>query len=901
MAKRTIPSVRSGSHVTAAAAAVPSAGERSVCSSLADEREPFQDLEQQVRLSSEESLQPDTSTLPSPTPLTTETHEETSEWSFLCPFCSSAKLADPVELHAPAKGECEPEACHCLACRICAERWYAAMRVLSETTSFVPSSSPSAVSAPCLTCPLCDRAIVTVSTATDSGVFASPCGDTRCKDGCALLRQPELVRNCYTGLLPLANCGIHTAGRKEDAAVAKDAQFTTNTAAVLYCGVCEEQKATCMCVQCDFGLCDECRAATHSKGKFRLHEVVGLDQARRRDHLKCPEHAGMSLDLYCETCATCVCVTCCFGGAHRGHEVFPLADVTQRTADGLKNAAQELSAPREKSAAALTDLAALSPQYDTKIHAVEVDIQRCFASLRRTLQEREDALLTCLHHTAAEVKQRSTTLQEATGALAMLLTEAMARLSSFYETVSPATLMRVAPRVQEQQVWTLHAASRLAEEAAAAVDGWKDQLGDEHVNGCRMVCFDMLNAQTPNVKGILQYQQVLGDLGRLEVSDKLQPPTTRKSGEDSELTQVDDTNGELVPFADNNRAEEDEVAKDGEDEEQRPQSPAAEKSVAGPIVEVQPESPRALQSRREESVRYTSVSSFNKSAPAKISKAQDSAVVRRVTDVLDDDVPRLRLSHVSETAAVPPSAPETSLASCSTEEMHLTSGTIGGVNNSRVAALRSATSTRPSLPRSLVIGNTREEASFVLSATSRTTSQIRAALDALERKEAELAPFSSSSSCASHLYTTGGLRLRSDDAVNMARDTVPFRVSLPPKRMPSLDSGDDALTSASASASQPWRALKRRRTSLMRDTASSAELTARTPPLASATCSGASGASSAWQPSGSTRLSFFADFEVCKLSKSNGVSPVRGLTGDSSAEEQRGTVKRKTTGLQLEL
>jgi hypothetical protein len=874
MAKRTVPSPQADSGTDAS-----SLPDTSVCFSLVDDHEPFHGVEQHVSHSSEEGTPSEAVAASDVSTECAKPHERRLEWTFCCPFCCTAKLVDPVELHSPVDTGCaEASPRHCLACRACAEQWSAALGIVDAAASSHaldtnPRSSSRRPSQSVVqpTCPLCDCSYPKAPAAQS---FVSLTDHSQSETAYAMLCDPDTVNNSFTGVAPLSEEG-DSRGR---GASVKNCQLTSATSTT-YCGVCEEQKATCLCFQCDFGLCDACHNVTHSKGRFKQHEVAGLDQARRRNRLKCPEHAGMLLDLYCETCATCVCVTCCFGGAHRGHEVFPLADVAERTAETLKSGARVLADTRRKTTAMRAELTTLLPLYDAKVRAVETDIQRCFSSLRRILQEREDALLKELRTAAADVKKRSMQLQSSTGALADLLDTTSAVLTKFAETVSPVTLMRVAPQVQAQQAWTLQMASRLTEEVATTVDGWNYQLGEEGVNGCRMVCFDMLNAQTSNDKGILQYQQVLADLGRLDVSTELQPPAVRTSGVGSRASQGDE--------------EEDEEA-------QEPHRGVVERSAVEPIVERRPEKATPSQDQRKE--RSTS-SSTTKSAGVATLMSQGAAKQR--ADAAEDDAPRLRPSHVSEVPAGPSTSfntlelPPTSRST----ETHLTSDVSVAPRFSRVAALRSvASSADPSsLPRSLSVGGLAEEGSFVVSTESRTMLQARSVLLDSERRGSKPA------AAVSAHAAPNSLRLRSEDAMHLARDTIPFRVSMPQKRTLSLDRIDDGLQlesnhndsgpSSSSSYSSPslsWHAWKLRRTSVTRDTAT-ADVAARTCSLPGAS------PSSAWQQSGSTRLSFFSDFDVSKPTKSNGVSPVRGLNIGASSEEHRGTVRRKTTGLQLEL
>ncbi|KAG5488552.1 hypothetical protein JIQ42_00159 [Leishmania sp. Namibia] len=516
MAKRTVGK----SAVRGVVSSETSVTDASMCRSSADEKEAFQS-DPVVALHVDREV---ISTKTSP--------EEASgaplSWPFLCPLCSAVELVDPVDLHAPVRDTVSPcslhsepvdEAFHCLACRVCVEHWFSAARAVQENkveatdgaggtsgtaaaVTYSPSSAAASSCVPLLACPLC-------SAACDAAILSR-----LDSVGSAAALDAHVVRNICTGSqYPLRNTKIGDTVGSPSAPTASASSF---------CSVCEEERATCACVQCDFGMCDACHKVTHTKGGFRQHEVVGLEQARRRGHLRCTEHAGMALDLFCDTCSTCVCVTCCFGGAHRGHDVSPLADVVARTAAALTQRATELTALQRDADATHTRFAALWPAYETKVDNVRSEIQQCFASLRQVLQEREDALLTQLNEVSAEVGSRSSELRNAMNAVSHLLGgsgECMRRLPG---SVSPATLMRVFKTVQRQQEWVSRVSARVLEEATAFAEGWSYNMGSDGANGCRMASFVLLNATTPNDDGLRQYERVLSDLGRLDASADVQ-------------------------------------------------------------------------------------------------------------------------------------------------------------------------------------------------------------------------------------------------------------------------------------------------------------------------------------------------------------------------------------------
>lgn len=59
------------------------------------------------------------------------------------------------------------------------------------------------------------------------------------------------------------------------------------------CGGCEVNKATAHCRQCGFALCAECIERTHTKGRFKEHElckISGSDMANQITAAPCKRH-----------------------------------------------------------------------------------------------------------------------------------------------------------------------------------------------------------------------------------------------------------------------------------------------------------------------------------------------------------------------------------------------------------------------------------------------------------------------------------------------------------------------------------------------------------------------------------------------------------------------------------
>ncbi|CBZ25999.1 conserved hypothetical protein [Leishmania mexicana MHOM/GT/2001/U1103] len=781
-------------------------------------------------------------------------------WQFLCPLCSAVDLVDPVDLHEPVKGTMSPsslhstfvdESFHCLACRACVEQWLSAVRAFSENQSetidhtggttgaatFSPLSASARDCAPLLACPLCN-------TMCDATILSpsDPIG------GVARVLDASAVRNSYTGSQPLS-CTTKTGS-------CVGPPSAPAASASPFCSICEEAKVMCVCLQCDFGMCDACHRATHAKGGFRQHAVLSCEQARRRGHQRCAQHAGMALDLFCDTCSTCVCVTCCFGGAHRGHEVFPLADVAARAAAALTDHSMKLVTLQRDADATGMQLESLWPAYEAKVNDVRTEIQQCFSSLRHVLQEREDALLSRLGEVSAVVGRRSSRLRSAMHAISSLLGSTGERLRRLPGSVSPSTLMRIFGTVQEQQQWVSRVSARVIEEATAVAEGWSYHVCSDGANGCRMASFVVLNSDTPNADGLRQYKRVLADLGHLDASADAQLPLAEQGSAGS----VETAKGH------GNREEE-----------------SAAQHLWGGMVEEYTEPTDGLTNSAP--VALCGDSDSNSGAVAKGGEGEETLLVRP--------------SHIDPAT---PLLPGQTAASKSREVSMAYRGRDCGESRQSSRSV-STLQWQPRRPHLFSIGASSQSTHGPLlayelnvdssvkgagpgtgSAVDATTACGTASLDGVASMwggvKQDLWEVGDCGSSAAERGALGCHKPGCAAAARGVRDTMPFRVSLPPRRIESHDRADDDDCSVREADDQlPWRALKLHHSSSVQDGVRS---TATSLPRHGSTA----------------RLQYLTELDLRKPSE------VAHEAQDSrlfASKQGRAESQRRTTGLQLEL
>ncbi|KEG05881.1 putative zinc finger protein [Trypanosoma grayi] len=208
------------------------------------------------------------------------------------------------------------------------------------------------------------------------------------------------------------------------------------------CGICEEADAKNYCVPCGFPLCESCQQSSHQRGRYRAHEVVPLRTAHRRGPRMCVEHATMPLDLYCFSCSSCVCLTCCFGGSHKGHEVQTLDDVAEKMRMQMKGEMKTLQQLADTTRDASIKLRKQLPGHERAFALVKDKVERCFGNLRKALEERERELLQQLSDHTCQVK--SDIIQRATQSEAVhdAVRSNVLRLEEFLASTEAADTVR---------------------------------------------------------------------------------------------------------------------------------------------------------------------------------------------------------------------------------------------------------------------------------------------------------------------------------------------------------------------------------------------------------------------------------------------------------------------------
>ncbi|CCW60023.1 unnamed protein product [Phytomonas sp. EM1] len=281
-----------------------------------------------------------------------------------------------------------------------------------------------------------------------------------------------------------------------------------------------------MCLQCGFALCSACQLATHTKGRFRQHEVLPVEKAWQRGPRKCSAHPDQTLDLFCQTCQVSGCITCCFKGSHRGHVVVPLPEIATETKEAMENHLVLLTSAARDAASVEQGAKLLLPMYKDRLNDVRGQVTSAFAALREALQQRETFLLEQLD--ASSQRVQSTIEKHANVALTIATAFRTSHdgLQKLLDTLNPVSLMDSAARIR----CSYDAVSSFLNQQIRAVEGFTTKLGTQlrdpeaRERLASFLLFPNSHLATPaeNETSLCEYKELLSHLGHLEFIDDVE-------------------------------------------------------------------------------------------------------------------------------------------------------------------------------------------------------------------------------------------------------------------------------------------------------------------------------------------------------------------------------------------
>ncbi|KAM5125231.1 E3 ubiquitin/ISG15 ligase TRIM25-like [Mantella aurantiaca] len=141
------------------------------------------------------------------------------------------------------------------------------------------------------------------------------------------------------------------------------------------------------CLHCEVSLCDK-HLSVHKKSP----EHILTNPTSSLESRKCPVHKKI-LEYYCTEDDTCICVSCCLIGGHKGHKMKSLDEASEKKKKTLRNVLQKLVTTREKTEERVRSLQEHRRKVEEEAAGDTERVTALFIDLRRRLEVLEKRVL----------------------------------------------------------------------------------------------------------------------------------------------------------------------------------------------------------------------------------------------------------------------------------------------------------------------------------------------------------------------------------------------------------------------------------------------------------------------------------------------------------------------------
>ncbi|CAI9540281.1 unnamed protein product, partial [Staurois parvus] len=141
------------------------------------------------------------------------------------------------------------------------------------------------------------------------------------------------------------------------------------------------------CLLCEVSLCDK-----HLRVHKKSPEHILCDPTLTMESRKCSVHKKI-LEYYCTEDETCICVSCCMIGGHKGHEMESLDEASEKKKETLRNVLQKLLTKREEMEERVQSLQEHRRKVEEEAAGDTERFTALFIDLRRRLEDLKKKVL----------------------------------------------------------------------------------------------------------------------------------------------------------------------------------------------------------------------------------------------------------------------------------------------------------------------------------------------------------------------------------------------------------------------------------------------------------------------------------------------------------------------------
>ncbi|XP_077327236.1 E3 ubiquitin-protein ligase TRIM39-like [Lithobates pipiens] len=157
----------------------------------------------------------------------------------------------------------------------------------------------------------------------------------------------------------------------------------------VFCTYCVDSPVPAVrsCLHCEVSLCDK-----HLRVHKKSPEHVLCDPTLSMESRKCSVHKEV-LKYFCTNDGSCVCVSCCLIGGHKGHEMESLDEASEKKKETLRNVLQKLLTKREEMEERVQSLQEHRRKVEEEAAGDTERVTALFRDLRRRLEDLEKRVL----------------------------------------------------------------------------------------------------------------------------------------------------------------------------------------------------------------------------------------------------------------------------------------------------------------------------------------------------------------------------------------------------------------------------------------------------------------------------------------------------------------------------
>ncbi|KAM5169879.1 E3 ubiquitin-protein ligase TRIM39-like [Mantella aurantiaca] len=141
------------------------------------------------------------------------------------------------------------------------------------------------------------------------------------------------------------------------------------------------------CLLCEASMCDN-----HLRVHSRSREHVLCDPTATPQNRKCSIHKEL-FKYYCMEDSTCICVSCCLIGEHKGHEMESLDEASEQKKKKLRNDLQKMITKRMEMGERVQSLQEQRSKVEEQADGESKRVTALFREIRRRLDDLEKRIL----------------------------------------------------------------------------------------------------------------------------------------------------------------------------------------------------------------------------------------------------------------------------------------------------------------------------------------------------------------------------------------------------------------------------------------------------------------------------------------------------------------------------